>query len=119
MNTKVPQTLQGKQPSLSQDISRSQGNSPTPPFTVNDFDDEDEDDEHKLDPISDDEDFSNNQQSGWNEEEWERRHSNTNLTHLGNDNDSEINLSFTDSDEDDDFGKISKKFSYLKTDNFC
>lgn len=108
LKTEVPQTtLHGKYDSLSHVNSQLQASSQTPVVTVGDFDHEDEDDEQKLDPISDDEDFGNNQETDW-DEEFQRNYSIINLSYNGNDNGSERELRFTDSDENHNFGICDK-----------
>ena len=79
----------------------------TPVITVSDFDDNDDDNEQILDPISDDEEEMNNQRTGLTEELPNQRI--INLSYSGDesttDDGSERDFSFKDSDEEHDIGK--------------
>lgn len=81
----------------------------TPVITVSDFDDNDDDNEQRLDPISDDEEETNNQRTGLTEELPNQRI--INLSYSGDesttDDGSERDFSFKDSDEEHDIGKYN------------
>lgn len=117
---------------LRQIVNQPQGITRPPDTTVSEFDDDaynhnnindeydDDDDEpvQQLEPISDDEESTIGQQITW-DEEFQANYNVINLSYSGKYNGSQEDLTFTDSEDDEEFGKMSIFRCFEDSQRYC